>query len=161
MQTLALWQGSPEWSFQKESRFKRMVFVLDGGGCGVRMLLRCVESDRPRETPKVKSPSRSNNNFILTREHFNSSFAFAAIDALVRVFLYQIGKAPAYRRWLWNPLAVAADIRDVAPGLVSSFRRPFIARPVIIDNLAFGWLCGIAISLVFHVTAIIIALFLQ
>ncbi len=42
-----------------------------------------------------------------------------------------------------------------------SSRRPFITRPVIIDNFAFGWHCGIAISFDFHVTAIIIASFLQ
>jgi hypothetical protein len=44
---------------------------------------------------------------------------------------------------------------------LASFRRPFITRPVIVDDFAFGRHCGIAGSLDFHMTAIIIASFLQ
>ena len=44
---------------------------------------------------------------------------------------------------------------------LASFRRPFITRPVIIDDFAFGRHCGIAGSFDFHMTAIIIASFLQ
>jgi hypothetical protein len=50
---------------------------------GADAFLRFDEADRPRKTPEVSASRANQSPMTLTPEHFNSSFALAAVDALV------------------------------------------------------------------------------
>jgi hypothetical protein len=77
------------------------------------MLLPVVDSDRPRETPKVSASLTSSDKRLLTPAHFNSSFAFAAIDALVIEIDSLDGST------------FAGEVDDTAPGSLREFMPQF------------------------------------